>query len=408
MLIFLAILVVGLVLVYINLSTLAKGLPGKIIALAVLLAIFASMFFRETLVGAIVISFFAVWLCQSLLLYIPWTLYRIGYYFTQPHHRSRHKVRRVSRWLLGITVGFTGLIFALGVPHNDDYKMNLKTITLPSQYTESFTAVFFSDVHIDPLFSRQKLERLVADVDSIAPDYLLFGGDLMDVPTTTLSAWGYDTLFKKMTSSAKIAAVAINGNHEGMQERGNSDPDSWMRDVGFVVLDDSTECIGLACFTGRTDFQVARRRGTLRKPLTELIPAMPAETKDSLEVDSLKTASAKVAVEDSSVAPDSAKADSIVMVDDPRPWILLDHQPKGIEKSHSGRLPDYAFSGHTHDGQFFPGTIVINWVWKIASGVGALSGVYWIVSSGFDCWGPPVRFGSDSEILVIRFKAHEP
>jgi hypothetical protein len=90
-----------------------------------------------------------------------------------------------------------------------------------------------------------------------------------------------------------------------------------------------------------------------------------------------------------------------------RPWILMDHQPKGIEKTHAGRLPDFALSGHTHDGQFFPITFIIDYVWKLAYGKGALGGVLWLVSSGFDCWGPPVRVGSDSEIWVIKFKAKE-
>jgi hypothetical protein len=87
------------------------------------------------------------------------------------------------------------------------------------------------------------------------------------------------------------------------------------------------------------------------------------------------------------------------------PWILLDHQPKGIEPGYSGRLPDYALSGHTHDGQFFPGTVVIGFVWRIAYGEGVLDGVRWLVSSGVDCWGPPVRVGSDAEMRVIRFEA---
>ena len=47
----------------------------------------------------------------------------------------------------------------------------------------------------------------------------------------------------------------------------------------------------------------------------------------------------------------------------------------------------------------------IDYVWKLAYGKGALSGVLGLVSSGFDCWGPPVRLGSDSEIWVIKFKA---
>ena len=54
-----------------------------------------------------------------------------------------------------------------------------------------------------------------------------------------------------------------------------------------------------------------------------------------------------------------------------------------------------------------PVTVLIDFVWKLAYGKGALSGVLWLVSSGFDCWGPPVRLGSDSEIWVIKFKAKE-
>ena len=54
-------------------------------------------------------------------------------------------------------------------------------------------------------------------------------------------------------------------------------------------------------------------------------------------------------------------------------------------------------------GQFFPGTIVIKWVWRLVYGLGELDGVKWLVSSGIDCWGPPVRVGSDTEMWLIRF-----
>jgi hypothetical protein len=227
----------------------------------------------------------------------------------------------------------------------------------------AFTVVFFSDIHVDPLFRRTKLERIIADVDSIAPDYLLFGGDLADVSMEQLDKWGYDSLFRKLTAVPKVAAVAVNGNHEGMQEGSGVTPGEWMRKVGFVVLDDSCACIGPTCFTGRTDFQVAYRRGVERIPLEALAPH-----------------------------------DSV------RPWLLLDHQPKGIEPDYSGRLPDYAFSGHTHDGQFFPGTVIINLVWRLAYGEGILDGVRWLVSAGVDCWGPPVRVGSDADMWVVRFE----
>ena len=402
MIAFLFILLAALVLIYVNVSSTAKGKIGKIIGAAVLFLIFIGMFFRDTFLGSCLVTFFAVWIPNALILYIPWTLYRIGYYLTQPHHLSRHKVRRVGRWLAGITAGVTFAFMAYGIPHNDEYKTNLLTIDLPSQYTESFTAIFFSDIHVDPLFNAKKLGRFIAQVDSIKPDYLLFGGDLADFSTEKMDRNGYDILFKKLTAGAKVAAVAINGNHESMLERSGSNPDEWMRKAGFVVLDDSTACLGNVCFTGRTDFMVARSRDMQRKPLSELIPdsiMIVEHPKDS--TDSAVTAAAQDSTADSAVVA-TVTYDTLVLH---RPWILLDHQPKGIEKTHAGRLPDFALSGHTHDGQFFPVTFLIDYVWKLAYGKGALGGVLWLVSSGFDCWGPPVRLGSDSEIWVIKFKA---
>ena len=393
MIAFLFILLIGLVLIYINVSSVAKGKTGKIIGAAVLFVLFLGMFLRDTLIGSYIVAFFAVWLPNSLILYIPWTLYRIGYYFTQPHHLSHRKVRRVGRYLLGITCAVTFMFIGYGMQHNDEYKTNLLTINLPSQYTEDFTAVFFSDIHVDPLFNAKKLGRFIAQVDSIKPDYLLFGGDLADYSTEKLDRMGYDILFKKLTASAKVASVAINGNHEGFITRPGSNPEEWMRKVGFIVLDDSTACLGKACFTGRTDFMVARSRNTERKPLTELIP-------DSIKIVEHPKDSTDSLADSTAVAT----YDTLVLH---HPWILMDHQPKGIEKTHAGRLPDFALSGHTHNGQFFPVTFFIDFVWKLAYGKGALGGVLWLVSSGFDCWGPPVRIGSDSEIWVIKFKAKE-
>ena len=376
MFIFLFLLLAGLALIYFNVSAVAPGRKGKLAALVVLVAIFVGMTLRGTFVGSLTVSFFAVWLCQALLLYIPWGLFRAVRRIVLRRAMPVRTVVLVSRWLLVATVVVTLSLIVYGVPHNAHYVLRDATVELPAienvsaaqdslavkETSDGFTAVCFSDIHVDPLFDRAKLERMIADVDSIKPDFLLFGGDLADVPMGTLDEWGYDSLFRKLTAGAKVAAVAVNGNHEGMQEREGSDPGAWMRKVGFVFLDDATECIGPACFTGRTDFQVARRRDMERRPLAELVPS------------------------------------------EKLPWILLDHQPKGIEEGYSGRLPDFAFSGHTHNGQFFPGTIVINFVWRLAYGEGMLDGVRWLVSAGVDCWGPPVRVGSDADMWVVQFK----
>ena len=78
MFIFLFILVTGLVLIYANVSPVAPGNKGKLIALGILVSIFLGMFFRDTLVGSAAVAFTSVWLCQALLFYIPWDLFRLG------------------------------------------------------------------------------------------------------------------------------------------------------------------------------------------------------------------------------------------------------------------------------------------------------------------------------------------
>ena len=196
------------------------------------------------------------------------------------------------------------------------------------------------------------------------PDLILFGGDLADISDSALDAAGYDSLFRRLTSAAKTGAFAVVGNHEAFMERNGSNPVQWMQKNGMTVLNDETVCTPLACITGRTDFQMARARDIPRKNLEEMLP-----TDTSL------------------------------------PWILLDHQPRGIEKDYSGALPDLALSGHTHNGQFFPGTAIIHLVWEHAYGPGKLDGIPWLVSSGLGSWGPPVRIGSDTEFWIIRFQA---
>ncbi len=81
------------------------------------------------------------------------------------------------------------------------------------------------------------------------------------------------------------------------------------------------------------------------------------------------------------------------------------HSPEksGGDAPH-GYEPSLDF-GHTHNGQFFPGTAIIHLVWEHAYGPGKLDGIPWLVSSGLGSWGPPVRIGSDTEFWIIRFQA---
>lgn len=359
--IFLCLLVFIVLYLFFHCRGVLPGMRGTILAALLIGLYFCGFSQRETLAGAVLSAFLTVFFCESVLLFVAWDVVYglVSLFRRRTNRRLRIGGNRVAMSLgLLMTIAF----FALGIPQNQDYRIREQVVRLPSA-ARPFSAVFFSDLHMDPLFQREKLLRFAADLDSISPDFVLFGGDLADVDDKTLRAKGYDSLFRKISGAAKVGAFGIVGNHEAIMEKSGSRPGAWMRENGMTVLEDSTVCTEWVCITGRVDFQVARLRGKERLPLSEMLP------------------------------PDSL------------PWILLDHQPKGVESGYEGRLPTLGLSGHTHNGQFFPATEFIGFFWRLAVGYGILDGVPWLVSAGIDSWGPPVRVGSEPDFWVIRFES---
>lgn len=393
--IFIFILIFGVLFLFWNIRAIAPGNKGSLTAGAIVILLPICFFFREHFWACIGQAFLSVWLCEALLIYLGWWAVRfIRQAFRPKRPLPPSSAKRAARILLVASVAISAGMCIYGVHHNDDYVIHNSEFTIQNSQLKSdmdFTVLFFSDLHLDPLFNGEKLQRMVQDAKRLHPDLILFGGDLADMHTDALNDLGYDSLFRQLSAAATIAAIAVNGNHEGYMERSGSDPHGWLRQNGFIVLDDSTACTKVACITGRTDTQVARARGTERKSLAQLLPKNKTLTPDSAQSPS--------EIDTTSLATTSPEIKRL-------PWLLLDHQPKGIEPEYSGRLPDLALSGHTHDGQFFPGTIIINWVWRLAYGFGEIDGVKWLVTSGIGSWGPPVRVGSDTEMWFIEFRTN--
>lgn len=391
--IFICILIFGVLFLFFNIRQICPGNKGSIVAGAIVAVLPICFFFRGHFLACLGQDFLSVWLCEALLIYLLWWITRGVLLAVRRRRLERERSIFAARILLVATFVVSFAMCAVGYGIHGDYKIREASIDLPkfvavsAQAPSPFTILFFSDLHIDPLFDRAKLERMIHDADSLRPDYIVFGGDFADIHDSLLYRDGYDTLVAKFGATARVAALAVNGNHEGYMERQGSAPGEFLKRTGWKFLDDETFCDSLACFTGRTDFQVSRSREVPRKALSELAPK-PAP----FPATSLSDSAASLA--------DSAQS----VVENFRPWIVVDHQPKGIEPEHTGRLPDLVLSGHTHDGQFFPGTVIIDWVWRLAYGVGELDGVKWLVSSGVGSWGPPVRVGSETEMWLLRLR----
>lgn len=87
--------------------------------------------------------------------------------------------------------------------------------------------------------------------------------------------------------------------------------------------------------------------------------------------------------------------------------ILLSHGPAVIKKISANRV-DLQVSGHTHGGQIFPFNIFT----KLGNS-GFVSGEYkdgittLLVTKGVGYWGPPIRLGAESDIILIELKPYE-
>jgi predicted MPP superfamily phosphohydrolase len=88
-------------------------------------------------------------------------------------------------------------------------------------------------------------------------------------------------------------------------------------------------------------------------------------------------------------------------VDTNKPVILLDHQPFHLDESEKYGV-DLELSGHTHNGQLWPVNYVTAMIYELSYGYMKKGNSQFIVSSGYGLWGPRVRSGSKSEVLMIN------
>jgi uncharacterized protein len=99
-----------------------------------------------------------------------------------------------------------------------------------------------------------------------------------------------------------------------------------------------------------------------------------------------------------------ASALESVKIDRDRASILLLHAPDHPEIAEAAGV-SLQLSGHTHLGQFVP------WSWfarkiyrQFVYGLSRIGKMQVFTSSGAGTWGPPLRLGSNPEIVVLQFE----
>lgn len=87
------------------------------------------------------------------------------------------------------------------------------------------------------------------------------------------------------------------------------------------------------------------------------------------------------------------------------PSILVAHQPSHLEIPAKAGI-SLQVSGHTHGGQFWPWSWVVRRLYgSFAVGLSRFGSLQVVTSSGAGSWGPPLRVGTRSEIVVLRLES---
>ena len=91
----------------------------------------------------------------------------------------------------------------------------------------------------------------------------------------------------------------------------------------------------------------------------------------------------------------------LAQVDPDDAVIMLEHEPDELDSLDRFGV-DLVVSGHTHDGQIFPGNIVSRISSPQSYGIKQWGETTAAVTSGVGFYGPPIRVGTISEVVIIE------
>jgi hypothetical protein len=223
------------------------------------------------------------------------------------------------------------------------------------------TIVQISDVHLGLIVRRERLERIVTEINSASPDILVSTGDLVDGQINRMT--GLAELLADI--KPRLGKYAVTGNHEAYA--GPRQAVAFTEKAGFRLLRGESVVAGdLVNIAGVDD------------PVIGRISHEPAASERRL----LET------------------------LDRGKYTLLLKHRP-AVDPDNIG-LFDLQLSGHVHKGQIFPFNLLTHLFYPVKTGHSLYpQGSALYVSRGTGTWGPPVRFLAPPEVTVIELRHSE-
>jgi uncharacterized protein len=252
---------------------------------------------------------------------------------------------------LGLLAGISAIVNAAWTRV---VRVTVKLPNLPAPW-RGRTAAVVSDLHLGHVRNSGFLRRIVRKLARLRPDVLFIPGDMFDGTAVDLERLAIPWA----EFSAPLGSYFITGNHEEFTSPGKY-LDA-VRHSGIRVLENE-------------------------KIVLDGLQIVGVDYRDSANVERFRSILRQMDL-DRNVA-------SILLVHNPN------HLPVAAEAGISLQL-----SGHTHRGQYFPFTAIVSRIYgKYAYGLNRFGDLAVYTSCGAGTWGPPMRLGSNPEIVLIRFE----
>lgn len=304
-------------------------------------------FNQPTMLAKVLTEVGYVWLGIFSISFTFFLLSHLAFIF---NHSSqfRYNTTLITTILIVIASTFS-ILNTCGTP-----KIKEINIRIPNLFTDKFTIVQLSDIHIDTATNYDTIKKIVDITNSLNPDIITFTGDLADTDITK-SYEKYGLLDLK----SKYGIFAVSGNHE--YYRGITKYENLCEKLNFKLLSNENVLVDNKFYVaGITDYKTS-----------QVMNYKPANIEKALE-----------------------------NIDFTKPVIFLSHQPNSFHESQKYPIT-IQLSGHTHAGQVPPFDIIEYFIYKYFYGLYEDNNSYIYVSAGTRCWGPPMRLFSKSEIVKI-------
>lgn len=269
------------------------------------------------------------------------------------------------------------VIFVYGLIHAQQPKLVNYDVELANEAAkgEKVKIVLLGDLHLSVNSDIKLTEKMVELANECDPDLIVIAGDIF---TSNYEGLKHPEKYSDAISRmhAKYGVYAVCGNHDVDEDLiggfsispvsetfRTPEMEQFFADSGLNVLYDENVDIGdgLLTLVGRIDGEKAGD-GTSNR-----------------------------------LSPEQLLKDT----DKSKPIVVLQHEPVEF-KSLADSGANLVLCGHTHNGQIFPGNLVVPFFNENGYGVKELYGSSTVVTAGVGYYGPPMRFGTDSEVTVVN------